>query len=141
VAPIQLKRHNKNDATRTVCVLLERVGLSAKAKPYPAHLSGGQKQRVAIARGSTMEPRLMVFDEPTSAPRSRTERMGGLDVMRQPAKDCMTMIVVITGSVSPAKSRNNSFLVGGVVVLASALRGVLSNPQQPRTQAFLASIL
>jgi ABC-type polar amino acid transport system ATPase subunit len=67
VAPVQLKRHNKNDATRAVRVLLERVGLSAKEKAYPAHLSGGQQQRVAIARGSATEPRLMVFDEPTSA--------------------------------------------------------------------------
>src|SRR5690606_2223611 len=47
--------------------LLERLGLESKAQSYPSQLSGGQKQRVAIARALMLDPRLMLFDEVTSA--------------------------------------------------------------------------
>ena len=50
--------------------LLERVGLAEKADSYPSQLSGGQKQRIAIVRSLAMDPDVILFDEPTSAPRS-----------------------------------------------------------------------
>ncbi|NIU42652.1 MAG: ATP-binding cassette domain-containing protein, partial [Gammaproteobacteria bacterium] len=73
--------------------LLERVGLSDKRDAYPANLSGGQQQRVAIARALAMRPKVMLFDEVTSAldPELVGEVLG---VMEDLAKEGMTMIVV-----------------------------------------------
>ncbi|MGZ8697560.1 MAG: amino acid ABC transporter ATP-binding protein, partial [Gaiellaceae bacterium] len=92
-APIRVKKVKKNEAAGRAKELLERVGLADKLDSYPAQLSGGQQQRVAIARALAMEPKLMLFDEPTSA--LDPELVGDvLDVMKQLAKDGMTMIVV-----------------------------------------------
>ena len=58
----------KEDAEKRAMELLKRVGLEEKANAYPSQLSGGQKQRIAIVRALCMEPDVMLFDEPTSAP-------------------------------------------------------------------------
>ncbi|MDQ1553572.1 MAG: hypothetical protein QOK46_650, partial [Microbacteriaceae bacterium] len=107
----------------------------------PAHLSGGQQQRVAIARALAMDPKLMLFDEPTSA--LDPELVGEvLDVMKQLAKDGMTMIVV-THEMGFAREVADSlvFMDGGVVVEAGDPREVLSNPRHERTKAFLSKVL
>ena len=93
LAPMQVKGLSKTDALARGQKLLERVGISAKADAYPADLSGGQQQRVAIARALAMEPKLMLFDEPTSALDPEMIREV-LDVMRDLARDGMTMAVV-----------------------------------------------
>jgi len=93
LAPMQVKGLSKADALARGQKLLERVGISAKADAYPADLSGGQQQRVAIARALAMEPKLMLFDEPTSALDPEMIREV-LDVMRDLARDGMTMAVV-----------------------------------------------
>ena len=92
-APIRVRKVPKGEAIQTARTLLERVGLAEKEKAYPAQLSGGQQQRVAIARALCMKPKLMLFDEVTSAldPELVNEV---LDVMRDLAKEGMTMIVV-----------------------------------------------
>jgi ABC-type polar amino acid transport system ATPase subunit len=93
LAPVEVKGLSKADARERGQKLLERVGISAKADQYPADLSGGQQQRVAIARALAMEPKLMLFDEPTSALDPEMIREV-LDVMRDLARDGMTMAVV-----------------------------------------------
>jgi len=140
-APTIVKRQSKEAATARGLELLARVGLAEKAKAYPASLSGGQQQRVAIARALAMDPKLMLFDEPTSA--LDPELVGEvLDVMKQLAKDGMTMIVV-THEMGFAREVADSliFMDGGVVVERGDPREVLSNPQHERTQAFLSKVL
>ncbi len=93
LAPVEVKGLSKAQARERAGALLERVGISEKADAYPADLSGGQQQRVAIARALAMEPKLMLFDEPTSALDPEMIREV-LDVMRDLARDGMTMAVV-----------------------------------------------
>ena len=129
-------RRRRTCATRALA-LLEQVGLKDKPSAYPAQLSGGQQQRVAIARALAMEPKLMLFDEPTSA--LDPELVGEvLKVMRQLAKDGMTMIVV-THEMSFAREVADRvvFMDGGVVVEQGPPSEVISNPQHARTKSFL----
>ena len=88
--------------------LLERVGIPEQAHKYPGQLSGGQQQRVAIARALAMEPRIMLFDEVTSAldPEMVKEV---LDIMKTLARSGMTMMVV-THEMGFAKEVADRFL-------------------------------
>jgi polar amino acid transport system ATP-binding protein len=140
-APIRVKDVPKRVAVQRGKELLERVGLADKLDSYPSQLSGGQQQRVAIARALAMEPKLMLFDEPTSA--LDPELVGEvLDVMRQLAKEGMTMVVV-THEIGFAREAGDTlvFMDGGVVVETGDPREVLSNPKHERTQAFLSKVL
>ena len=140
-APIQVKKIKKSAATTRGKDLLAQVGLADKARAYPAQLSGGQQQRVAIARALAMDPKLMLFDEPTSA--LDPELVGEvLDVMRQLAKEGMTMVVV-THEMGFAREVADQlvFMDAGVVVEAGNPREVLANPQHNRTKAFLSKVL
>ncbi|MEE1784794.1 amino acid ABC transporter ATP-binding protein [Streptomyces sp. SP17BM10] len=140
-APVQVKGESKAEARERGMALLERVGLSDKAKGYPSQLSGGQQQRVAIARALAMKPKLMLFDEPTSA--LDPELVGEvLDVMRGLAEDGMTMIVV-THEMGFAREVGDAlvFMDGGVVVESGNPREVLTNPQHERTRSFLSKVL
>jgi polar amino acid transport system ATP-binding protein len=140
-APVGVSKRDKATAREHAKALLEAVGLSDKAKAYPAELSGGQQQRVAIARAMAMEPKLMLFDEPTSA--LDPELVGDvLDVMRNLAQSGMTMIVV-THEIGFAREVGDSlvFMDGGVVVESGDPKSVIDNPQHERTKAFLRSVL
>ena len=140
-APTRVKKVPKGEAMDNARALLDRVGLSEKAKAYPAQLSGGQQQRVAIARALAMKPKLMLFDEPTSA--LDPELVGEvLDVMKDLARDGMTMVVV-THEMGFAREVADQlvFMDGGVVVESGVPREVLANPQHSRTKAFLSKVL
>jgi polar amino acid transport system ATP-binding protein len=140
-APIRVKRVARAEASRQGGELLARVGLPDKLGAYPAQLSGGQQQRVAIARALAMEPKLMLFDEPTSAldPELVDEV---LQVMRQLARDGMTMIVV-THEMGFAREVADEvvFIDDGVVVEAGKPADVLDSPRHERTRAFLSKVL
>jgi len=93
IAPVSLKKQTISEATITSELMLQKVGLSEKAKNYPSQLSGGQKQRIAIARSLTMSPDIILFDEPTSA--LDPEMVGEvLNVIRDLASQGMTMVIV-----------------------------------------------
>jgi polar amino acid transport system ATP-binding protein len=139
-APVGVARRGRSAAKARAFELLDRVGLADFAKHYPAQLSGGQQQRVAIARALAMDPKLMLFDEPTSA--LDPELVGDvLDVMRELAREGMTMIVV-THEIGFARGVADQvvFMDGGVVVEAGPPSAVLDDPQRQRTRNFLDSV-
>ncbi|QWF80634.1 amino acid ABC transporter ATP-binding protein [Amycolatopsis sp. CA-230715] len=140
-APVQVRGENKAKARERGRELLDRVGLADKADNYPAQLSGGQQQRVAIARALAMRPKLMLFDEPTSA--LDPELVGDvLEVMRQLAKDGMTMVVV-THEMQFAREVADKvlFMDDGVVVEQGPPDQVIGSPKHERTKEFLARVL
>jgi polar amino acid transport system ATP-binding protein len=140
-APCRVRSTPRREAVAHAQELLERVGLADKLTSYPAQLSGGQQQRVAIARALAMKPKLMLFDEPTSA--LDPELVGDvLDVMRDLARDGMTMLVV-THEIGFAREVADKlvFMDEGIVVEAGVPREVLAKPQHERTRAFLSKVL
>jgi polar amino acid transport system ATP-binding protein len=139
--PLQVKKEKRDAARASAVQLLERVGLKDKATSYPAQLSGGQQQRVAIARALAMQPKLMLFDEPTSALDPELVK-DVLDVMKDLAKQGMTMIVV-THEMGFAREVADRivFIDEGVIVESGTPADVISNPQHARTRAFMSKIL
>ena len=114
LAPIDVKKMDKNEAKKLGLELLEKVGLKDKAYVYPAKLSGGQQQRVAIARALAMQPKMMLFDEPTSA----------LDPE-------------LVGEVADRVV----FMYEGEIFEVNSPDIIFNNPQNERTKAFLNSVL
>ena len=141
LAPTQLLRKSKEDAESHALELLRRVGLADRAGAYPSQLSGGQKQRVAIVRALAMEPEVMLFDEPTSA--LDPEMVGEvLDVMKELAKEGMTMIVV-THEMGFAKEVANRviFMDEGVIMEEGSPSELFDAPKSDRLKAFLSKVL
>ena len=141
MAPVLLKKMTKPQAEKKGMVLLARVGLADRASAYPAELSGGQKQRVAIVRALCMNPDVMLFDEPTSA--LDPEMVGEvLDVMKELAKEGMTMVVV-THEMGFAKEVANRvlFMDDGVIMEEGTPKEIFENPQCERLKTFLSKVL
>ncbi len=137
-APVELKKMTKAEAKAKAMELLARVGLADKANAYPHQLSGGQQQRVAIARSLAMNPDIMLFDEPTSA--LDPEMVGEvLAVMKELAAAGMTMIVV-THEMGFARDVADRviFMADGVIVEEGPPEEIFTDPQTPRTKAFLS---
>ncbi|MBQ4365955.1 MAG: amino acid ABC transporter ATP-binding protein [Clostridia bacterium] len=140
-APMLLKKRSKQQAQEKALELLGRVGLADRAADYPGQLSGGQQQRVAIVRALCMEPDVMLFDEPTSA--LDPEMVGEvLDVMKELAKEGMTMVVV-THEMGFAREVANRvlFLADGVIAEEGTPDEIFNHPQSERLQSFLAKVL
>jgi polar amino acid transport system ATP-binding protein len=140
-APIRVKKTRKREALTRGQELLERVGLADKVDEYPARLSGGQQQRVAIARALAMDPKLMLFDEVTSALDPELVKEV-LDVMRELARMGMTMIVV-THEMGFARDVADEvvFMDEGTVVERGKPADVLDSPREERTKRFLGLVL
>ena len=141
LAPVNVRKRSHAEARAKSEQILERVGLGDKFNAYPSQLSGGQQQRVAIARALAMEPKIMLFDEPTSS--LDPELVGEvLSVMKQLAKDGMTMIVVSheMGFAREAADRV-AFMCEGVILEIGTPDEIFSNPRNDRTRQFLQSVL
>nr|WP_233092326.1 amino acid ABC transporter ATP-binding protein [Serratia odorifera] len=141
MAPMDVQRLSRADATLRAEALLRKVGLLDKIDAYPASLSGGQQQRVAIARALAMEPKIMLFDEPTSA--LDPELVGEvLAVMKALAHEGMTMVVV-THEMAFAREVADRvlFIDQGIIQEEGTPQQLFGNPSNPRTQAFLSKVL
>lgn len=141
LAPEIVRKTNKAEARKIGLELLEKVGLSDKADEYPDRLSGGQQQRVAIARALAMKPKIMLFDETTSA--LDPEMVGEvLAVMKDLAREGMTMVVV-THEMGFAREVGDRviFMDEGIIMEEGEPNEMFAHPQNPRTQAFLSKIL
>ena len=141
MAPVTLKKKTAAAAKEQAMALLERIGLSDKADEYPNMLSGGQKQRIAIVRALAMDPEVMLFDEPTSA--LDPEMVGEvLDLMRDLAKDGMTMAVV-THEMGFAREVADRvvFMADGKILEEGSPTDIFDHPQDPRLQDFLSKVL
>lgn len=141
LAPTKVRNRSKEDAKKKAYELLNKVGLSDKANTYPDSLSGGQKQRVAIARALAMEPKIMLFDEPTSA--LDPEMVGEvLEVMKQLAKEGMTMIIV-THEMGFAREVGDRviFMDQGYIVEENSPIQIFDFPKHERTKSFLSKVL
>ncbi|WP_338968371.1 amino acid ABC transporter ATP-binding protein [Fusobacterium polymorphum] len=141
LSPIMVKKESKEEAEKYASYLLEKVGLSDKASSYPTQLSGGQKQRIAIARALAMKPEVILFDEPTSAldPEMIKEV---LDVMRDLAKEGMTMLIV-THEMGFARNVGNRilFMDNGEIIEDCSPKDFFENPTNERIKDFLNKVL
>jgi ABC-type polar amino acid transport system ATPase subunit len=140
-APVSVKRINRAEAVATAEKYLDKVGLLHKKDDYPARLSGGQKQRVAIARAMCMEPKILMFDEPTN--NLDPELIGEvLNVMEDLAHEGTTMIVV-THEMHFAREAADRviFIEDGVILEQGPPEQVLNSPSDDRTRQFLRRFL
>ena len=141
LAPIKLLKKTPEQARETAMALLSRVGLADRASSYPSQLSGGQKQRIAIVRALCMEPEVVLFDEPTSA--LDPEMVGEvLDVMKDLAKNNMTMVVV-THEMGFARevATRLLFMDEGKILEDNTPAEFFANPQHSRAREFLSKVL
>lgn len=141
LAPVKLGLMTQQEAEKKAKELLERVGLPERANDYPSQLSGGQKQRIAFARALAMNPDVMLFDEPTSA--LDPEMVGEvLELMRELARDGMTMVVV-THEMGFAREVANRvlFIDEGKIQEENTPEEFFANPKNPRLREFLSKVL
>jgi len=135
-----VKKMSKSEIRETIEAVLSRVGLLEKLNAYPEQLSGGQQQRVAIARSLAMKPKVMLFDEVTSAldPELTSEV---LKVMDDLAQGGMTMIIV-THEMEFARRLADTvvFMHEGRVWEKGAPEEIMANPATPEFSSFLGQI-
>ncbi|WP_182466580.1 amino acid ABC transporter ATP-binding protein [Drancourtella sp. An57] len=141
LAPVTLGKLSSSEADAKAKELLNRVGLLDKANTYPEQLSGGQKQRIAIVRALAMDPDVLLFDEPTSA--LDPEMVGEvLDLMKELAKDGMTMVVV-THEMGFAREVGTRvmFIDEGIIKEENSPKQFFDEPKDSRLQDFLRKVL
>ncbi|MBR4993298.1 MAG: amino acid ABC transporter ATP-binding protein [Lachnospiraceae bacterium] len=141
IGPVKLLGMSEDKANEEAMAFLTRIGLEDKANAYPSQLSGGQKQRVAIVRALCMHPEVMLFDEPTSA--LDPEMVGEvLEVMRELAKEGMTMVIVTheMGFAREVASRV-MFVDEGSIKEENTPENFFNNPQNERLKEFLSKVL
>jgi len=141
LAPRKVLHLSKADADARALPLLARIGLADKADEYPDRLSGGQQQRVAIIRALAMQPKLMLFDEITSAldPELVNEV---LHMMQELAEQGMTMIVA-THEMGFARDVADKvcYLHEGEILEEGPPEQIFTAPVNERTSEFLKRTL
>lgn len=141
LAPSLMKMGSKEELDKQAIRIIERVGLSDKAKNYPCELSGGQKQRVAIARALMLNPDILCFDEPTSA--LDPELTGEVLKVIKSLKDEGSTMIVVTHEMEFAKNVSDQimFMADGVVEEMGSPEQIFENPRSEKTKSFLANSL
>ena len=141
VGQIKVLKKSKNEAKETAMKYLDKVGMLQFIYARPHQLSGGQKQRVAIARGLSMEPEALLFDEPTS---SLDPEMVGevLSVMLDLASQGLTMVIV-THEMQFCKEVAHSvaFMSDGVILEKGTPSDIFKEPKHERTKSFLSRVM
>lgn len=141
-APIHVLRLSRNEAEANAHALLNRVGLADHVHSKPAQLSGGQRQRVAIARALAMQPRMLLFDEITSA--LDPETVGDvLAVLQDLATTPDMTMLLVTHQISFARhfADRIAFMADGTLLEHGPAETLLETPQHPRLVAFLRALL
>jgi len=139
---ILVKKKNESQAKEKAEDLFNMIGLSDKIDHYPHQLSGGQQQRVAIARALAMDPKIMLFDEVTSAldPELVDEVLA---VLRKLAADSDTTMLTVTHEMNFAQDFADRvlFFDAGQIVESGSPKDLFSNPREERTKSFLRKFI
>ncbi len=142
LAPMLTRKTPRAEAEKRAMELLDMVGMADKAKSMPSQLSGGQKQRVAIARALALSPRIMLFDEVTSAlDPELVEEV--LNVMRRLAEETDMTMLLVTHEMGFAHDFADRvlFFDKGRIVEEGPPDDIFRHPKEERTQAFLKKII
>jgi polar amino acid transport system ATP-binding protein len=140
-APLRVLGLSKDAARERASSLLDMVGLSDKRDHFPSQLSGGQQQRVAIARALAMRPKVMLFDEVTSA--LDPELVGEvLNVIRSLGREHDLTMLIVTHQMGFARDFADRvcFFSGGRIVEEGSPKELFGNPQNERTIQFLRAV-
>jgi polar amino acid transport system ATP-binding protein len=141
-APVTVLGLSKQEAEARAAELLGMVGLGDKKGHYPSQLSGGQQQRVAIARALAMRPKVMLFDEVTSA--LDPELVGEvLNVIRKLGTEHNLTMIMVTHQMGFAKEFADRvcFFYQGKIAEEGAPAEIFTNPKNERTRQFLRAVL
>ncbi|GJM27347.1 MAG: ectoine/hydroxyectoine ABC transporter ATP-binding protein EhuA [Phycisphaerae bacterium] len=142
IAPQHVGQSERKNAETRAAELLDQVGLGDKLDAYPAQLSGGQKQRVGIARALAMQPKIMLFDEVTSAldPELVGEVLG---VLRKLARETDMTMLLVTHEMRFAQEISDrvAFMDHGRVLELDKPSTIFTEPQHARTREFLNAVL
>ncbi|MEM8701735.1 MAG: ectoine/hydroxyectoine ABC transporter ATP-binding protein EhuA [Pseudomonadota bacterium] len=139
--PVQVLGLTKQDARARSEELLEMVGMIDKRDQHPSRLSGGQQQRVAIARALAMRPKVMLFDEVTSA--LDPEVIGEVtNVIRKLVSEHSLTMLMVTHQMGFARDISDRvcFFFGGKIEEQGTPEALFGNPQKERTQQFLSAV-
>jgi ABC-type polar amino acid transport system ATPase subunit len=141
LAPYKVKKIPMNQCRKKAVELLEKVGLAHKKDAFPHELSGGQAQRIAIARSLAMEPKIMLYDEVTSALDPELVQ-DVLEAIRDLAREGMTSLIV-THEIPFARECTDYclFMNDGKLEESGLTKEVLNNPKNVRTKEFLQKVL
>jgi len=141
-APLTVLKLSKDEAVERAKELLRLVGLTDKVDHYPGQLSGGQQQRVAIARALAMRPKVMLFDEVTSA--LDPEVVGEvLAVIRDIGREYNLTMLMVTHQMGFAREFSDRicFFSNGAIVEHGSPDQIFNNARHERTRQFLRAVL